>query len=196
MKRILKATLLATLLSSSLMAEMVFDLRAQQFSNSLEGKFKDSTYDVGKSIVSTGLAYVDGSYRPKAGEIDGIRVRVKEPKPNWSVTFEMYSYLDTDGFGVTLQDPDGHAINLAFGRGYIAVDGETKSLSSLYRSETFNCSIEKQEEGIKIVINGLYIFVVKKKKFNLSYVNISLSGVDGKNVVDRISSLAIVTSDI
>jgi hypothetical protein len=195
MKLVLTAILWITLLSSSLMAEMVFDLRAQQFSNSLDGKFKDSTYDVGKSIMSTGLAYIDGSYRPKSGQIGGVQVRVKEPKPKWSITFDMYSYLYTDGFGVTLQDAEGHAINLAFMRYGIAVDGK-KQKTGYYGHQTFNCSIEKEEENVKIVINGLYTFAIKKKNFNLSYINISLSGVDGGDVVDKISSLAIVASDI
>ena len=192
MKRILKATLLTTLLFSPLMADMVFDLRAQQFSNSLEAKFKDSTYDVGDSIVSTALAYVNGYYRAQTYGIGGIQVRVKEPKPNWSITFDMYGYLEYDGVGVMLQDPDGHAINLAFGWKYIALDGEKKVIDSFYRSEQINCVIQKQGNTIDIVINGQYKFTTTKEKFDLSYVNITLSG---SETPDKLNSLSISTSD-
>lgn len=192
MKKIFKTTLLTTLLFSPLMADMVFDLRAQQFSNSLEGKFKDSTYDVGESIVSTGLAYVNGYYRPVNYGIGGIQVRVKEPKPNWSITFDMYSYLEADGFGVLLQDPDGHAINLAFGWKYIALDGEKKVIDSFYRGEQINCTIQKHGNTIDIVVNGQYKFTTTKEKFDLSYVNITLSSVE---LSDKLNSLSISTSD-
>ena len=102
MKKILKSTLLITALSSSLMAEVQFDLGAQQFSNSVLGNYKDSTYDLEKSIASTGLAYIDGGYKPKKGRAGSVKAQVKEPKPHWGVSFAMYCYIFNDGCGVNL----------------------------------------------------------------------------------------------
>ena len=199
MKKILKSTLLITALSSSLMAEVVFNLGAQQFSNSVLKNYKDSTYNLEKSIASTGLAYIDGRYEPKEAKTGGLSVQIKEPNPHWGVSFSMYCYLNIDGCGVNLLGSNGHTINILIEKDVqIRVNGVTLDDGNgraIYAA-TINGTIDGNGDDIEVNING-YKFTVNKPNFKLAHVDMSIAS-DGRindtKTIDAIHSLAITSS--
>jgi len=198
MKKILKSTLLITALSSSLIAEVQFDLGAQQFSNSVLGNYKDSTYDLEKSIASTGLAYIDGGYRPKKGSAGSVKAQVKDSKPHWGVSFAMYCYLNRDGCGVNLLGSNGHAINIFFEHSHIRVEGTDVRDTSFYDAETINGTVDGNGDDIKIVVNG-HTFTVNKPNFELTHVELNVASEGGagdyEGFIDSINGLVITGSD-
>jgi len=199
MKKIIKSTLLITALSSSLMAEVQFDLGAQQFSNSVLGNYKDSTYDLEKSIASTGLAYIDGGYRPKKGRAGSVKAQVKEPKPHWGVSFAMYCFVGTDGCGVNLLGSNGHAINIFFEYDHIRAEGTDVAFDGGFRdAETINGTVDGNGDDITIVVNG-HTFTVNKPNFKLAHVELNVASEGGRGdyegYIDSINGLVITGSD-
>jgi len=200
MNKILKSTLVATLISSTLMADVLFDLGAQQLSESQAGTYKLSSYDLGKSIVSTGMASgADGAYRPKNYGAGGITAQIKEPKANWGVTFNMYCYLDADGCGATLIGANGNTINIALAFRSISVEGNESKYENFYREENIYGSVQtiKDSDEIEIIINGKYKYRVTKPNFKVAQVALSV-GTEGSatnNRIDKVSSLVISASD-
>ena len=198
MNKIIKSTLLTTLLSSTLMAEVVFDLGAQQLSNAEDGVYKMSSYDVGKSIVATGLVSSNGVYQPKVGNRGGMSVQLKEPKPKWGVTFSMYCYLYSDGCGVTLLSKDGASINISLDANYLSIDGNKTQSNQFYSATDIYGSIQQlpNSDDISINING-FKDIITKPNFKLAHINIGISDIEGNlnQYFDNISSLAISTSD-
>ena len=201
MKKILKSTLLITALSSSLMAEVQFDLGAQQFSNSVLGNYKGSTYDLEKSIASTGLAYIDGGYKPKNGRAGSVKAQVKDPKPHWGVSFAMYCYLHADGCGVNLVGSNGRAINIHLAKYSIKVNGKvlyqgTSSYSAIDRETTVDGVVDGHDDNITVVVNG-YKTSFLMSDFKLAHVelNVASDGNSEEKYIDSINGLVITGSD-
>jgi hypothetical protein len=198
MNKIIKSTLLAMLLSSSLMAEVVFDLGAQQLSNAQDGIYKVSSYDVGKSIIATGMISNKGTYQPKIANRGSMSVQIKEPKPNWGVTFSMYCYLYNDGCGVTLLSKSGASINISLNYHYLSIDGnQTTSNQFKFNTDVYGSIQQIQNsDNISINING-FQNIITKPNFKLAHIDIGLSGIEHSNGyrLDSINSLAISTSD-
>jgi len=197
MKKILKSTLLITALSSSLIAEVQFDLGAQQFSNSVLGNYKDSTYDLEKSIASTGLAFIDGGYKPKKGRAGSVKAQVKDPKPHWGVSFSMYCFVGYDGCGVNLLGSNGHAINIFFEYSHIRVEGTDVVNSAFGDAETISGTVDGNGDDIKIVVNG-HTFTVNKPNFELAHVELNVASEGGRGdggFIDSINGLVITGSD-
>ena len=207
MKKILKSTLLITALSSSLMAEVQFDLGAQQFSNSVLGNYKDSTYDLEKSIASTGLAYIDGGYKPKKGRAGSVKAQVKEPKPHWGVSFAMYCYIFNDGCGVNLLGSNGNAINIHLDNRLLRVNGtevdghantSNRSDDEFYQETTVDGVVNGNEDNISVVVNG-HQFNLVMPNFKLAHVelNVASEGThsDNDGEIDSINGLVITGSD-
>ena len=199
MKKYLKFTLLMTLLSNLLVADVVFDLGAQQLSNSVDGDYIDATYDAGDSIVSTGLAQVNGYYRAKEYRTGHFSVQVKQPKTQWAVSFNMYVYLAfnrADGSSITLTSSNGQAINIYIEREHIAVEGTTLD-TGLSGGEVISGTIQKNGNNIDIIINGSYVFHISKPNFKLEQFNIILA-TDSSNYIDyidKLNNLTISTSN-
>jgi len=201
MNKKLQSILLATVVSSSLMAgELVFDLGAQQLSRAQEGKYKMSTYDLGKSLVSTGMVSTGSAYRPKDGYSGSITAHLKEPKPNWGVTFDMYCYLEYDGCGVELLGTNGNTINISFESSYISVDGN-RTKTNFSRETEIQGSVHRvgSSNNVEVAVNG-YKYILNKPNFELAHVNMSVSTETGNSnyiekQIDKINSLAITTSD-
>jgi len=80
-----------------------------------------STYDLGKSLVSTGMVSTGSAYVPKQDYTGSITVHIKEPKPNWGMTFDMSCYLYDDGCGVELLSTNGNTITISLGAYYFSV---------------------------------------------------------------------------
>ena len=198
MNKIIKTTLLTTLLSSTLMAEVVFDLGAQQLSNAQDGVYKLSSYDVGESIVSTGMVSIDGAYHTKAGRRGNVSVQLKEPKSNWGVTLSMYCYLDSDGCGITLLSESGASINISMDYQYLSIDTNKTASNQFINDTDIHGSIQQIQDSddISINING-FQHIVTKPAFKLAHINISLSAVKANYdyKLDSINSLAISTSN-
>ena len=200
MKKILKTILLATALTSSLMAEIIFDLGAQQLSESQKGSYKLSSYDLGKSIVSTGLASGEnGAYQARPYSSGSFTAQIKEPKSNWGVTFNMYCYLYDDGCGTTLIDEDGNTINIALERSSISVEGNQTIIDTISRTTNIQGSIHtiKNSNEIEIIINGAYKYRVTKPNFKIAQITLSIATDNSNliNMIDKIHSLVISASD-
>jgi len=197
MNKKIQSILLATVVSNSLMAgELVFDLGAQQLSRAQEGKYKMSTYDLGKSLVSTGMVSTGSAYVPKAGFPGSITAHIKEPKPNWGVTFDMSCYLSSDGCGVELLSTNGNTVNISLQKNYISVDGNyTKDSNTFYGITEIQGSVHRvgSSNNVEVIVNG-YKYILNKPNFELAHVNISVSAVE-QYYTDKINSLAITTSD-
>ena len=200
MKKILKSTLLITALSSSLMAEVQFDLGAQQFSNSVLKNYKDSTYDLEKSIASTGLAFIDGGYKPKKGRAGSVKAQVKEPKPHWGVSFAMYCYVYLDGCGVNLVGSNGNAINIHLSNQHLRVNGQNvgnSSWSDVGRETTVDGVVNGNDDNISVVVNG-HQFNFVMPNFELAHVELNVAsegGAGGEEAIDSINGLVITGSD-
>ena len=203
MKKILKSTLLITALSSSLMAEVQFDLGAQQFSNSVLGNYKGSTYDLEKSIASTGLAYIDGGYKPKNGRAGSVKAQVKEPKPHWGVSFAMYCYIFDDGCGVNLVGSNGNAINIHLDKNYLRVNGievdghRNGAVNEFYTQTTVDGVVNGNDDNISVVVNG-HQFSFLMPNFKLAHVELNVASDGGNNeekYIDSINGLVITGSD-
>jgi len=198
MNKIIQLTLLATVSSSIMAGELVFDLGAQQLSRSQEGKYKMSTYDLGKSLVSTGMVSTNGAYRPKAGYSGSITAHIKEPKPNWGVTFDMYCYLYADGCGVELLGTNGNTITISLKYDFISVDGKNTKNTSLREETEIQGSAHRvaNSDNVEVIVNG-YKYILNKPNFELAHVNMSVSTEAGysERQIDKINSLAISTSD-
>lgn len=197
MKKILKSTLVVTLLSSTLMAQTVFDLGAQELYNSVEQNYKGGAYDLGTSIASTGMAFKNGRYEPKALSSGGFSVQVKEPKPHWSVNFDMYCYLYSDGCSVDLIGDNGQAINILFERYNIRVNGVAVNDTNFGYEEVIGGAIDGYDDNISVNVAGRQ-FNFNMPNFNLANVSIGLSSEYGENStirIDGLSALSVTSSD-
>ena len=143
MNKIIQLTLLATVSSSLMAGELIFDLGAQQLSRAQDGEYKMSTYDLGKALVSTGMVSTGSAYRPKDGYSGSITAHIKEPKPNWGVTFDMYCYLWDDGCGVELLGTNGNTIAISLEQYFISVDGNRTRNNSLYYGAEIQGSVHR-----------------------------------------------------
>ena len=194
MKKYLKLFFVILTCTNLLMADMVFNLGAQQFSNSIEGKFKDSTYDLDKTIVSTPLKFDNGHYIPNVS--GSFKVELKEPRAKWGVTFDMDCFLDRRGFGVTLLGKEGNVLTLFFSNKKISIDGKVIKDENLSGYEKIIGSLQSNSKAITIVINGKDKLTIKKPNFKLAYVEMNL-GTDKEyygEVPDKLNGLAISTN--
>jgi len=209
MKTFLQTTIMVSLLSASLMAETVFDLGAQQFYNSItpEMHYMDASYDLDKSFASTGLAFIDGGYRPKGGRSGSLKAQVKVPKAHWGVSFSMYCYIFADGCGISAVGSNGNAINIHLDNkrlrvngievnGDVTFDGSNTSSYSFYQETTVDGVINGHDDNISVVING-HIFNFIMPNFELAHVelNVASDGTTPDKYIDSINGLVITSSD-
>ncbi len=198
MKKFVKSALVLSLLSSCAMAEVIFDLGAQQLSNSVDGNYVDATYDAGDSIVSTGLAHVDGYYRAKEQSTGHFGVQVKQPQSQWAVSFNMYVYIDAgaEGSSLILTSSSGQAVNIYIDYNKISVAGTTMDADTS-AGKVISGSIEMNGNTIDIVINGSYEFHVEKPNFKLEQFNMILATESSTFIerTDKLNNLTISTSN-
>ena len=195
MKKYLTKLTLITLASSNLLfADMVFNLGGQQFANSVEGKFKDATYDLPHTIVSTSLKFDNGHYIPN--ESGSFKVQLKNPKAKWGVTFDVNTFLNIRGFGVTLMSKEGRIVTIFFSKNKISVSGKVIEEKSFNVHKKIIGSIESDGKTIDIIFNGTYTFKVEKPNFQLAYVEVNLATdwEAGNPRVDKLNGLAISTT--
>jgi hypothetical protein len=199
MNKNLQSILFTIVLSNSLIAgELIFDLGAQQLSRAQDGEYKMSTYDLGKTLVSTGMISTGSAYRPKDGYSGSITAHIKEPKSNWGVTFDMYCYLHHDGCGVELLGTNGNTITISLEKYHISVDGNRTKDTNLYLNTEVQGSVHRvgNSDSIEVIVNG-YEYILNKPNFKLAHINMSVSTEDNYDSykIDKINSLAISTSD-
>jgi hypothetical protein len=194
MKKYLKMALITMACSNLLMADMVFNLGAQQFSNSIEGNFKDSTYDLDNTIVSTPLKFDKGHYIPNVS--GSFKIQLKELKSKWGVIFDIDSYLNIRGFGVTLLGKEGNILSLFFSNKKISVNGQVIEDSAFGGNKKIIGSIQSDGNTIKVLINAKHTFNIKKSNFKLAYVEVNLGQDDfrGYPQLDKLNGIAISTS--
>jgi len=190
MKKYLKVAFILLACSNLLMADLVFNLGAQQFSNSVKGNFQDSTYDLPNSVVSTALKFDKGHYIPYGS--GSFKVELKKFFPKWAVTFDIDAYLYQRGTGLSLLGKDGKVLTLFFSYQRISVDGEVSSDSDFLQGEKIIGSIYSDGKVITVVINGKHNFKIEKANFKLAFVEANL-GTDS-SVPDQLNGLAISIS--
>jgi len=190
MKKYLKVAFILLAFSNVLMADLVFNLGAQQFSNSVKGNFQDSTYDLPNSIVSTALKFDKGHYIPNGS--GSFKVELKKFFPKWAVTFDLNAYLYNRGMGVTLLGKDGKVVTLFFSYEKISVDGKVTTDGDFSQHEKIIGSIYSDGKVITVVINGKHSFKIEKANFKLAFVEVNLG--TESNVPDKLNGLAISTS--
>lgn len=212
MTKFIKTILFTTVLTSSLFSDVVFDLGAQQFyycATTITDKngdnvpqYVEASYDVGSAIVSTGLASVDGYYRPMDYSSGHFSVQIKEPKSKWAVNFNMYADLYMEGCSVQFLSDNGQSITVHFDNDTISVAGEEKTDKYFSRGLTgaysdISGDIQMNGDTIDITINGKNKFSIKKPNFKLAKVDISLytEGSQYISQIDKLHSLTIATSE-
>ena len=136
-------TVLPIVLIGSLSADVVFDLRAQQLSNSIAKNYKDSTYDVDSVIVSTGLAYIDGGYQAAENRAGSLGVQLKEPKTNWGVTYSFKCNVEKTGCGITLLGAKGKTLTISY-----------EYTSPSYTNVIVNGTLRNRYDGTHHTISG------------------------------------------
>lgn len=218
MKRWTRTFVLGALLGSSVaMADVVFDLGAQQLyypatkltdSNGYDtiDQYQEATYDTGAAIVSTGLTSVNGYYRPMEKRNGYFGVSIKEPKANTAISFSMYCYLNDDGCSIELLDKNAQAVNISFhyysdysNNLYGKISTAGQFAYGIGNNDTsINGTIEIDPTNIHISINGgTFAFDVPKTGFELKKVNFSLytEGSTYIDYTDKLNALSISTSD-
>ncbi len=207
MKKFVKSALLLSVLSSCAMAETVFDLGAQQFYNSVtpEKHYQDASYDLGTSFASTGLAFIDGGYKPKAGRSGSVKAQVKDPKPHWGVSFSMYCHIYYDGCGASLVGSNGNAINIHLDKNYLRVNGievdghlDNGNVNEFYAETTVDGVVSGNDDNISVVVNGhQFNFIMPNFKLAHVELNVASEGTysHDEGLIDSINGLVITSSD-
>ena len=219
MTKLLRTALLTAVFATSLFSEVVFDLGAQQFyysatpittkgtdsdGNSIdvnESQYVEASYDLNKTIASTGLASVNGYYSPEIYGSGHFGVQIKDPKPKWGVTFSMYAYIGEygkrDGCGVQLLSDDGQTITIHFDYGSVSVAGVKKVDNDLKGGMDISGDIQMSGDSVEVTINGKDKFSINKPGFKLAKVDISLHTESSNytDMIDKLNNLSISASD-
>jgi len=195
MKKYYKILFIMFVCSNFLMADMVFNLGGQQFFNSVKGNFKDSTYNLKNTIVSTALKFDKGHYIPNGS--GSFQVKLKEPTAKWGVTFDIDAYFGGRGLGVTLLGKDGDTLTLFFNEQKINIDGNVTKIGAFSGHEKILGSLHSDGKIVKVIINGEYVSILKKPNFKLAYIeaNLGTGYYYSTPISDRLNGLAISTSD-
>jgi hypothetical protein len=200
-QKIWKFTLLMAVLATTLTAEIVFDLGAQQFyytevkatasDGSTYNQYVEASYDVGEVIVSTALTSENGYYRTRLRYEGGyFGVSLKNPKPTTAISFNMYCYFKSGhSCSVELLDENAQALVVAITYGRVNVNGASKS-GDFSSGTSISGAIEITSSNVHIDINGK-IFDIAKSNFELKKVNLTLDNA-GNN---KLHSLVVSTAD-
>ena len=163
MKKIFKLTLLLTLLSNLLMAEILFDLNEQHFSNSLDGDGVLTKYSLPNVYVTTELRYSNSNakyYPLSLGSTGGYRdssfdIEFKSPMDNMRMSFDISFSLHNKVHTIQFIDTNGKVVTLGLrkaGNGF-NFDGQKENLS-LANDERIIATIKKTNNEFYININN------------------------------------------
>jgi len=153
MKKILKLTLLVTLLTNLLTAETIFDLSQQHFANSLARKGVGARYNLPKVYVSTALQYANGQYWVINASSQNFQVEIKNAIDDWSVSYDMSYYLYNNHHPMRLTDATGKTFTVSFAYNKIYVNSKVIYTSSSYLEERTSAIVTLTKMGNKIQVS-------------------------------------------
>lgn len=148
MKSIFRIVIGMVLMGGSLMAQVVFDLQQQHFSNSLKDEKIGSKYELQESYVTTNMNLKSDTYNYQG---DGhFHVELKEALQTWHMTYDLRIHLGGNDT-ITLYDESGQSFVMAFRDGKIYFDNK-----EVYSDTYITGTIQLSRSGSEIVltING------------------------------------------
>ena len=177
MKKILKLTLLLATLSNLLVAQTIFDLSAQHFSNSIDAEGKGARYNLPKVYVSTALKYVDGIYALTTSAGQPMDVEIKTPLSNWVVSFNMSYDIYDHIHPIRFTSDTGKTIIISFRWNEIYLNG-TRVLQDenlLEKITNVVGSLSKNGNSVTLSVNGYLTKTINVSNFaKLKFVSVSV----------------------
>ncbi len=191
--KLLLSIILTTLTTqTAIAAQILFDLNAQHFSETLnDGGLVAARYNLPDSFVSTNLKY-DQSYHSVSGDDTGsLAIELKQPIENWGVSFDIkYSFSGSfrEKRSIKLTSDDGTTSTVSLSWHKVTFNG-----IDAYEPENFErlvIAIDKNNnEDIKLRINGDLVASTPSIGFsNLKFVEVQLISENG---LDSLNSLII-----
>ena len=196
MKKFLKFTLLVAAFTNVLVAETIFELTAQHFSNSIDGNGAGARYDLSKTYVSTALKYESGHYtRTTSSSSQKLDVEIKTPLSDWAVSFDMSYYLSSENHPIRFTSDTGKTIIVSFEYNEIFLNGTLvySNNSRLERRTEVIGTLEKSGNSVRLSVNGYFTQTINVSNFSkLKFVSVSLLH---DNYDDIMNGLNIGTND-
>jgi|TARA_R110002033_G_scaffold29007_5_gene65295 hypothetical protein len=193
MKIVTKLVLIGLLTTCSLNAKELFDLRIQDFSNTLEDKQIDSRYKINESIIvetntlkerKGGYYYTTPSYRKGLFNIE-LLTPVKSWIYNYSVQYENGKRL------LKFIDESGKNLVFEFGNKEFTIN--EKEYKTNIEDEELFITIEGVNGEFKITMNGQTLNAKVVGFGNLKKIETSLTG-DGVNR-DKLYGATLISHD-
>ncbi len=197
MKNLGKIVLIGMLALSSLSAkELLFDLRSQDFANTLDDKQIDTKYKVSdKIMVETNMlkSTKNGSYYGKDA-LFSIKVAngLKNWKTNIDITYKFCCATNIKRY-IKFIDKFGKTIVLEFIEGSFTLNG--KKYKAKFDEELLSLEIIKRNENIIILMNNQKLYDSKVDFDNLKYININNFPSTVGMGYDNISQILVVSYD-
>jgi hypothetical protein len=185
---------MAMLFSGLLHAEIIFDLSAQHFSNSLDGQGEGARYDLPKAYVSTALKYQDGHYLLTTfSASQKMEIEIKNPLSDWSVSFDMSYYLYYETHPIRFTSDTGKTIIVSFEDGEIFLNGSQIYNGNISQREEIVGTLSKNGNSVTLSVNGYVTKTINISNFSkLKFVSVSLVPDSHGDVMN---GLTIGTSD-
>jgi len=197
MKQIKKLVLVSLLFVSSLGAkELLFDLRAQDYSNAEKQEQKMAKYKVNdKIILETNImkAKKGGFYFTDSSKIDGhINIELTKPIKNWKFNLDITYYTYNNGMKRLLifNDKFGENIILEFYKTGFTING--KEYKANIHKERMLISIKKDDKNVYILINSQKIYTSTIDFDNLKSISTNISYDYG---YDKLNNILLVSND-
>lgn len=191
-----KSTLLVMLFANVLMAETIFDLGAQHFSNSIDGNGEGARYDLPKVYVSTPLKYESGHYgRTTSDSSQKLDIEIKTPLSTWSVSFDMSYYLNSNIHPIRFTSDTGKTIIISFEWNEIFLNGSSvyQNYNRLEQRTEVVGTLSKNGDSVTLSVNGYFTQTVNISNFSkLKFISVSLVKDYGTDIMN---GLNIGTSD-
>ena len=206
MKKITKLILLGALSLSSLNAsELLFDLKAQDFSKTLTDTTINAKYKVSnKIIIETNLLKRSvGYYRTNQGQTGFLNIEINQELNNWKlnldVIYDSYdNYMGKQRGGTRLikfRDNQGEVITLEFTYNKFTVNG--KEFKIALDSKQLNIGIKMNVSTLQVLINSQSVY---NQKITFSQLkNISSSfltyAMGNYKAFDMLNSMTLYSND-
>ena len=193
MKKLLKFTLLVTLLTNLLTAEILFDLNDQHFSNSLDGDGISAKYSLPNVYITTKLKYENDRYSLRYTDDASFDIELKNPLNDVRISFDMTYNFSTSSYAevhnIQFIDVDGEVVTLGLsgvGRGF-NFDGHLSDLSLDYAERVIGTITKNGSEFEININNGDLVRTYTVARFSrLKFIKFDVLYDSGKDILDGI----------
>lgn len=199
MKSLIKLVLVGLLAVSSLNAkEILFDLRAQDFSNAVKQEQKMTKYKISdKIILETNANKSSKGYYYTANNIKGlINIEVNKKISNWKYNLDItyHTYFENKKRLIIFTDKFGENIILEFYKKGFTING--KEYKANTNKEHMLISIKKESTNLSISINSQKIYTSTIEFDNLKFINTEIMfDNEYHNAWDRLNNILLVSND-